>query len=254
MIKKVLLAGAAGLALGTRRLDCKGETEAEKVAKELDRLYDEPVKAKTAEELGEYLQSPIPSSVKKLPSMFMMNLPLKSLTSIEVVPGLKVDLSGQLSRGFQISGTWKFNRPKSSFNLNTALIDDPSVNDSSFLAGYLRGDGRLDCRGMVKLGKGYSVSMEAGFQDADHGTYILELVKAFDYTNVTFRAGSTMRGFSYVQALWENCVAGFECNYIVVLHSFFSQVKICTIGATQRAISEIATQPSSHTTQQMTPT
>eukprot|EP00826_Nyctotherus_ovalis_P058954 TRINITY_DN8156_c0_g1_i12.p2 TRINITY_DN8156_c0_g1~~TRINITY_DN8156_c0_g1_i12.p2 ORF type:complete len:231 (+),score=75.72 TRINITY_DN8156_c0_g1_i12:506-1198(+) len=226
MIKKLLLTGAAGMVLGTRKLDCKGETEAEKVAKELDRLYEEPLKAKTAEELGEYLQSSVASPVypylspatrKKLPSMFMINLPLKTVTSIEVVPGLKVDLSGQLSKGFQISGTWKYNRPKSSFNLNTALIDDPSVSDSSFLAGYLRGDGRLDCRGMVKLGKGYSLSMEAGFQDADHGTYILELGKAFDYSTVTFRAGSTMRGFSYVQALWDNCIAGFECNYIVIL-------------------------------------
>lgn len=136
---------------------------------------------------------------------------------IEPISGLKVELAGMVTKGFQLSGTWKYNKIGNSFGLSTAVISNPEIPDSSFLAGNLRSDGKLDCRGQVNLGSNYSLSMEAGFQNAEEGGYILELNKAFSNSTASFKAGSNMRSFSYMHALWNNCHVGFECNYIVPL-------------------------------------
>lgn len=147
--------------------------------------------------------------------MNTLNAALKSVTYIETVSGLRVDLSTQLSKNFQMGGTWQYNKAGSTFSLNTALVGDYLVQDSSFLAGSYHDDGKLESKSMLQLGKGFALGMEAQFQDANKGYCCLELNKAFECCTASIKWGNMMRGFSYMQSVLPNLYAGFECSYVV---------------------------------------
>jgi len=147
----------------------------------------------------------------------MITAPLKAITAFETVSGAKVDLSAQVSRHFQMGGTWNYNKSDSAFSLNTALLGDPTSQDSSFVAGTYHNSGKLESRGMVGIGNGVSLNGEAMFQGPDtrKAYYALEMNKNFDYFTAGLKVGTGMRAFSYMQGLWQGCFAGFECTYLV---------------------------------------
>ena len=56
-MKKFALLGVAGLSLVGHSMRCANESEAEKAAKGLDKIYEEPITARTAAELEASLQT-----------------------------------------------------------------------------------------------------------------------------------------------------------------------------------------------------
>ena len=112
---------------------------------------------------------------------------------------------------------WQYNKAGGSFGFNTALIADALVQDSNFIAGTYHDDGKLESRGMLGLGSGFNLGGEAMFQGADtrRAYYAVEFNKSFDYSIAGVKIGSGMRSFSFMQTLWSNCFAGFECSYLV---------------------------------------
>jgi len=135
-----------------------------------------------------------------------------------MVSGAKVDLSSQISKSLQLGGSWLYNKKESSFSLNTAIIADAMIQDSSFIAGTYHGDGKLESRGMLKMGYGFSGNGEIMFQGPDvrRAYYAIELSRAFDNFVVGGKYGTGMRAFSYMQRLTDNIYAGFECTYLVL--------------------------------------
>ena len=112
---------------------------------------------------------------------------MKAITNLDIISGLKVDLASQLSKNFQLSGSWHFNKSASSFNLNTALINNPLVQDTDFAAATYHNDGKLESRAMLGLNNGYSVGGEAIFYDANRGYYSLEFDKYFDFCSAVIK-------------------------------------------------------------------
>lgn len=231
-MRKLALLGIAGfLATRAKPLYCAGESDADKAAKELDKIYEEPVVPRTAAELETYLQSQarvsgysflfppiiIPNQNSRPPAFSALNAALKSVTSTEAVAGFRVDLSGQISKHFQMGGMWQYNKAGGSFGFNTALIADAMVQDANFVAGTCHDNGKLESRGMLGLGKGFSVGGEAMFQGPDtrRAYYAVELNKAFDYCVAGVKMGSGMRTFSFMQTIMNGLFAGFECTYLV---------------------------------------
>jgi len=153
----------------------------------------------------------------KPPAFATINAPLKSVTASDPVAGFKVDLSGQVSKHFQVGGTWQYNKQGGAFSLNTALMADTMVQDANFVAGTYHDNGKLESRGLLGLGYGFSVGGEAMFTGPDvrRSYYAVELAKAFDYCTAGFKWGNGMRSFSYMQTLTNNLCGGFECTYIV---------------------------------------
>lgn len=56
MMKKLLLACATGLSIGSHRLNCKSSSGAEKVAEGLDEIYENKERATSVEEFDKQLQ------------------------------------------------------------------------------------------------------------------------------------------------------------------------------------------------------
>jgi len=144
-----------------------------------------------------------------------MNMPLKEITNLDAFSGLKVELLKPFNRNFQIAGTWKYNKIASTFGLNSALVYGTRRGEPSYVTGNQQSDGRLDCRGIFRLGNDFTLTTEAAFHDEERKGIVFELTKAFDSSAVFFKFGTATGSFGYMQTLFKNCFAGFECSKIV---------------------------------------
>lgn len=144
-----------------------------------------------------------------------MNMPLKEITNLDAFSGLKVEILKPFNRNFQIAGTWKYNRMASTFGLNSALVYSMRGGEPSYVTGNQQSDGRLDCRGILSLGNNFTLTTEAAFHDEERKGIVFELTKSFDFSAVFLKFGTATRSFGYMQTLFRNCFAGFECSSMV---------------------------------------
>jgi hypothetical protein len=147
----------------------------------------------------------------------MLNMPLKSVTSMDTYSGFKIDLSAQLSQFFQLGGSWQYNKTASTFSLNTAVSGSVNSQEANFVAGTYHNDGKLEARNMFKLSNDLKLSGEILFPSAaiERAYYALELNKQLSDCTLGFKSGTGMKSFTYMQMVSPNCFAGFECAYLV---------------------------------------
>ena len=147
----------------------------------------------------------------------MLNAPLKGITSTESFNGFKMDLTAQLSQIFQLGGMWHFNKTDSKFGLSAAVASDSVSQEANFVTGSYHNDGKLEGRSMFKLGYGLSLNTDISFPSSDikKTFYAFEISKQFAECSTAFKYGTGIRSFTYMQAIYPNCFAGFECAYLV---------------------------------------
>lgn len=99
-------------------------TEEQKTMEELEKLLqDNPYAATDPEEMERLFASKNKSRMKKPPQFSRLTLPLKALTQIESLDGLRLDVSGGLSEKLSLGGSWNFSNTKpSNFTLMAMLI------------------------------------------------------------------------------------------------------------------------------------
>ena len=191
-------------------------SDAEKAAEGLDKIYEETPTPRTPAELEAYLQDQSKTTGRP-PAFATLNAGLKSITSNEALSGFKIDLSSQLSKHFQLGGTWQYSKNESGFSLNTAVIADALSQDANFAAGTYHDNGKIESRGMVKLGGGFNAGVELMFQgpDTKRAYYSLELLKSFYDSTMSHKGSRGSRSFTFMQTLFQGCYAGFDLSYVV---------------------------------------
>lgn len=147
----------------------------------------------------------------------MLNSQLKSITALDPVSGFRIDLTSQFSKHLQLGGMWEYKKTGSGFTLNTALATDPMSQEATFVAGTYHDNGKLESKGLFNIGHGFVVNGEVMFQSADtrNAYYAVELAKNFSNCTAGIKYGTGMMSFSFMQTVFKNCFAGFECTYIV---------------------------------------
>jgi hypothetical protein len=146
----------------------------------------------------------------------MTNFQLKNITQIEPISGGKVTLNFGMTKHFMAGGSWEYKKDGSGFSLSPTVATDFNNPDPSFITATYHDNGKLLSRGMANLGYGFNFQGDIQYQNADNAGYSLELTKNFLRSYATVKCGTEFRSFTFMQTLYKNCFAGFECAYIVM--------------------------------------
>lgn len=161
---------------------------------------------------------------RKPPQFQRLSIPLKMLTMMEPIDGIKFDFMAPLSPRFQLGGSWVYSNTKASkFELQTALSSMSGNNpmmaqdEMSFVSTRSDSTGKLEFSGSYNLGRGMSLKAEGFFMDADisKSHVQFELMKEFMDSHLSYKFGGGSHSLSMMQTLNSKLMGGFEMYYIV---------------------------------------
>lgn len=155
-----------------------------------------------------------------------MSIPLKMMSMVEPLDGIKFDFNLPLSQTFQTGFGWNFSNTKpAKFELTSVLsfVDPekmgPMMNPDEMSMIQVRTDstGFFEAHTKFNLGNGFSFNPECFFMNnqVDGGMVSVELMKEWDTCHLIAKTmGGMQYTLSYMQALNKELTAGFEMTYL----------------------------------------
>lgn len=218
--------GPSGQYPPSGRPQAEKKTEDEKSIEDLEKIFAEnPYAAADPEEMERILQSRNKNKMRKPPQFSKLIIPIKMLTTCEVLDGIRFEVAGGISEKLQLGGSWNFSNSKpSNFSLNAMFAPNmsPYAETMNFINCKKDVGGKMEFVSNYHLTKSLSFKAEGFFPnenvDASHISY--EVLKEFTDWHISGKFGGGSYSLSMMQTINPTLVGGFEAMWHPQLRDF----------------------------------
>ena len=187
---------------------------------DLEKIFKEnPYAASDPEEMERLLMKNTRKGKRSPPPFSRLMLPVKMLTNVEQIDGLRFDVNLGLTQKFQLGASWNFsNRQPSNFSLMTMFSPNMSpqnMNRMNFINAKKDVTGKLEFNGNYFLTDTISLKAEGYMpnENVEASHVSLEVLKEFRDCHLSYKIGGGSHSFSMMQGVTDNLSAGFEAMW-----------------------------------------